>query len=133
MFLNKKKKKKKRLKTIPKKRSGLTKTILVVNLLFSITLIINGLRQVVMFVLPIDDLISCKNFLSYIFEVSIAVLSLNASVNFFIFVCCNKLFRQQVIELWENIKFTKNNTRNHFTSQNQPECISIEREISKYK
>lgn len=78
--------------------------MLIVNSIYIITQLINGVRRILVAVLPKDDLTECERLYSYVYGLAVAAISINASANFFIFVLFNNHFRRQVQKLWALVR-----------------------------
>lgn len=76
--------------------------------MFIITQTINGIRRILVAVLPKSELTGCEKPYNYIFGLGITAVSFNAAANFFIFVLYNQHFRKQLDKLWKKIR-CKNN------------------------
>lgn len=112
----------KRLKKIKKKKIGFTKSILVINFVFIISQLINGLRRIMSFFWPLTDLLACKNSFSYIFKTSVAFLSVNASINFVVFIFFNTIFKKDVKKLWILITKKKNKVNIQKSNSLETDC-----------
>lgn len=116
----------KRLKKIKKKKIGFTKSILVINFVFIISQLINGLRRIMSFFWPLTDLLACKNSFSYIFKTSVAFLSVNASINFVVFIFFNTIFKKDVKKLWILITKKKNKVNIQKSNSLETDCWIIQ-------
>jgi len=80
----------------------MTKTLVVVVLMFISCQLLNPIRRFMLAVLPASSL-GCGSFFFYYSYVTSVALAVDVSSHFFIYSVCNKRFKEKLLQKWRRI------------------------------
>lgn len=81
-------------------KQGLTKSMIIVNSLFVISQLCNGVRRIYVATVSQKQSAMCEHPYQYVNALAMIALSINSSANFFVFVLFNNHFKKQVKKVW---------------------------------
>ena len=82
--------------------NDMTKTLVVVVLMFMFCQLLNPIRRILLAVLPPDSL-GCGSFFSYFSGLTSPALALDASSHFFVYSVCNRRFNEKLSQKWRHL------------------------------